>query len=207
MQRLFKKGYHPLYHPRLSPCLPTLSRTDLSCPRLSLPAHKDLPHFTYENHPFIARYCRIPYSDIAEIIQDHAQLISTCAIAERHDISPTTAAHLFHVVINSLTKRKCLNILPSRSPDKLYASILEYPLEERMKVKYVSIDLCMAFHKMVQTCFPNAQIVADHSSNNGALEEGTDLWDFHWAEQWIHRRMQYDNQDIRTTSFLIYPDF
>lgn len=142
-----------------------------------------------ENHPFIARYNRIPYSDIAEIIQDHAQLISTCAIAERHDISPTTAARLFHmvspsskaldeaisidefsgnvdekfqVVINSLTKRKCLNILPSRSPDKLYNSILEYPLEERMKVKYVSIDLSTAFYKMAQTCFPNAQIVADH---------------------------------------------
>lgn len=142
-----------------------------------------------ENHPFIARYYRIPYSDIAEVIHDHAQLISTCAIAERHDISTTTAARLFHmvspssialdeaisidefkgnvgekfqVVINSLTKRQCLNILPSRSPDKLYASMLKYPLEERMKVKYVSIDLCMAFHKMAQVCFPNAQIVADH---------------------------------------------
>lgn len=142
-----------------------------------------------ENHPFIARYSRIPYSDIAEVIHDHAQLISTCAIAERHDISPTTAARLFHmvspsskvldaaisidefsgnvdekfqVVINSLTKRKCLNILPSRSPDKLYKSILEYPVEERMKVKYVSIDLSTAFYKMAQACFPNAQIVADH---------------------------------------------
>ena len=142
-----------------------------------------------ENHPFIARYYRIPYSDIAEVIQDHAQLISTCAIAERHDISPTTAARLFHmvspsskaldeaisidefsgnvdekfqVVMNSLTKRKCLNILPSRSPDKLYNAIVEYPLEERMKVKYVSIDLSTAFYKMAQACFPNAQIVADH---------------------------------------------
>ena len=142
-----------------------------------------------ENHPFIARYSRIPYSDIAEVIQDHAQLISTYAIAERHDISPTTAARLFHmvspsskaldeaisidefsgnvdekfqVVMNSLTKRKCLNILPSRSPDKLYNAIVEYPLEERMKVKYVSIDLSTAFYKMAQACFPNAQIVADH---------------------------------------------
>lgn len=34
-----------------------------------------------ENHPFIARYCRIPYSDIAEVIHDHAQRISTSAIA------------------------------------------------------------------------------------------------------------------------------
>ena len=54
-----------------------------------------------ENHPFIARYCRIPYSDIAEVIHDHAQLISTCTIAERHDISPTTAARLFHMVSSS----------------------------------------------------------------------------------------------------------
>ena len=143
----------------------------------------------FENHPFIARYCRIPFSDAAEVIFEHAQLISTCAIAEKHAISATTATRLFRiispdsstldeaisidefkgnvgekfqVVINSLTERKCLNILPARSADKLYEEILKYPLEERMKVKYVSIDLSLSFRKMVQNCFPNAQIIADH---------------------------------------------
>ena len=142
-----------------------------------------------ENHPFIARYYRMPYSDAAEVIHDHAQLVSTSAIARKHNISATTANRLFRmvspsfstldeaisidefkgnagekfqVVINSLTKRQCLNILPSRSADKLYEAILAYPLEERQKVKYVSIDLSASFRKMVQECFPNAQITADH---------------------------------------------
>ena len=68
----------------------------------------------------------------------------------------------FQVVINSLSKRECLAILLDRSPDSLYASILQYPLEERLKVKYVSIDLSASFRKMVQKCFPNARIAADH---------------------------------------------
>ena len=80
-------------------------------------------------------------------------------IAERHNVSASTAARLFRmvsppartldeaisidefrgnagakfqVVINSLSKRECLAILPDRSPDSLYASILQYPLEERI---------------------------------------------------------------------------
>ncbi|MGP1471256.1 MAG: transposase [Schwartzia sp. (in: firmicutes)] len=51
-----------------------------------------------ENHPFIARYCRIPFSDAAEVIFEHAQLISTCAIAEKHAISATTAARRFRII-------------------------------------------------------------------------------------------------------------
>lgn len=35
-------------------------------------------------------------------------------------------------------------------------------MEERLKVKYVSIDLSASFRKMVQECFPNARIAADH---------------------------------------------
>ena len=118
-----------------------------------------------ENHPFIARYSRIPYSDIAEIIQDHAQLISTCAIAERHDISPTTAARLFHMV--------------SPSSKALDEAIFQ-----------TSAKVSAGDGKTGYTGVPNT------SANNGALEEGTDLRDFHWAEQWIHGRMQYDDQDI-----------
>ena len=142
-----------------------------------------------ESHPFIAKHCSIPYSDAADIVFSHARLVSSSAIAERHNVSASTAARLFgtvshssrtldeaisidefrgnagakfQVVINSLSKRECLSILPDRSPDSLYAAILQYPLEERLKVKYVSIDLSASFRKMVQECFPNARIAADH---------------------------------------------
>lgn len=142
-----------------------------------------------ESHPFIAKHHSIPYSDAADIIFSHAQLVASSAIAERHNVSVSTAARLFRmvssptrtldeaisidefrgnagakfqVVINSLSKRECLAILPDRSPDSLYASILQYPLEERLKVKYVSIDLSASFRKMAQECFPNARIAADH---------------------------------------------
>ena len=142
-----------------------------------------------ESHPFIAKHYSIPYSDAADIILSHARLVASSAIAARHNVSASTAARLFRmvspsartldeaisidefrghagakfqVVINSLSQRKCLAILPDRSPDSLYAAILQYPLEERLKVKYVGSDLSALFRKMVQECFPNAEIVADH---------------------------------------------
>jgi len=141
-----------------------------------------------EKHPFIARYQQIPYSATAAIIHAHTELLSSSAIARRHAVSATTVQRIFknvspttktldeaisidefrgntgakfQVVINSLTRYTCLNILSDRSSESLYQEVMEYPMEERMKVKYVSIDLSASFRKMIQECFPNAQIAAD----------------------------------------------
>ena len=67
----------------------------------------------------------------------------------------------FQVVIISLTRHCCLNILADRTSEILYQQLLEYPLEERLKVKLVSIDLSASFRSMVKACFPNAQLTAD----------------------------------------------
>ena len=142
-----------------------------------------------EKNNFISKYQRMPQSDIIGIIQGHSELAPSSAIAKRHGVSPTTAARVFgyvspisatldesisidefrgnagtkfQVVINSLTERRCLNVLPDRSPDKLYESMLSYSLDERLKVKHVSIDLSASFKKLAQECFPNAEIAADH---------------------------------------------
>ena len=47
----------------------------------------------------------------------------------------------FQVVINSLTKHCCLNILADHTSEILYQQLQEYSFEECLKVKPVSIDL------------------------------------------------------------------
>ena len=141
-----------------------------------------------EHNPIVSRYQRMTRDMIAQIIAAHGTLISSADIARRYKVSTSTVQRLFQkvspiswqmdevisidefkgdtgakfqVVINSLSKRRCLNILEDRSREILYAKILEYPLKERLKVKLVSIDLSASFRCMLQACFPNAALTAD----------------------------------------------
>lgn len=141
-----------------------------------------------EANSFLSKYQRMSKSTIAAIIKDYGYLTSSTDIANRYKVSVTTVQRLFRsitasspmlsavisidefkgnagakfqVVINDLTTHTCLNIIEDRSPDILYAKILEYPLAERLKVRHVSIDLSPSFKKLVQECFPNAAIAAD----------------------------------------------
>jgi transposase len=142
----------------------------------------------FEDNFFLSPYQRMTKDTIAKIIQDHGYLISSSDIALRYGVSTSTVQRLFkninvdskrlsesisidefkgntgakfQVVINDLITHQCLNIIEDRSPDILYSKIMDYPLEERLKVKHVSIDLSPLFRKMIQECFPNAQIAAD----------------------------------------------
>ena len=67
----------------------------------------------------------------------------------------------YQVVLNDLEHRSCCAILKDRKTEILYKTVLEYPKEEREKVLLASIDLCAFFHKLIEDCFPNAEIIAD----------------------------------------------
>ena len=141
-----------------------------------------------EKNPIVSRYQRMTKDTIARIIAEHGAIVSSTDIARRYKISVPTVQRLFkkvspasmqldeaisidefkgdvgakfQVVINSLTRHCCLNILADRTSEILYQQLLEYPLEERLKVKLVSIDLSASFRSMVKACFPNAQLTAD----------------------------------------------
>ena len=144
-----------------------------------------------EENSFIDRYQRMPKSVIQSIVEEHGELVTTSHIARRPNISPSTVMRHFakfeeaqeassslpsvlsidefrgnvgakyQVVLNDLEHRRCCAILKDRTTENLYKTILEYPKEEREKVLLASIDLCAFFHKLIEECFPNAEIIAD----------------------------------------------
>lgn len=59
------------------------------------------------------------------------------------------------------TTGKVIDILPDRKFAYLHKHFRQYPLEVRKKVRYISMDMFKPYIKMVQTLFPNAQIVID----------------------------------------------
>lgn len=141
-----------------------------------------------EQAPFLSRYQRMTKTLICQLIVEHGMLSTSKDIARRYHVSAPTVSRLFsrvapdshklpeaisldefkgdagakfQVVLNDLVNYTCCNIFPDRSVDKLYASLLEYPLKERLKVLYVSIDLSAMFRSLVRKCFPHAEIIAD----------------------------------------------
>ena len=143
----------------------------------------------FESNPIVGKYQRISKDTIAHMIFDHGGLSTSSDIAKRYGVSTTTIQRLFknvsadgalelpevisidefkgnvgeefQVVINDPLHKKCLNVLESTTPDFLHQKILEYPLEERLKVRHVCIDMNKAFRRMIRECFPKAQIAAD----------------------------------------------
>lgn len=143
-----------------------------------------------EDRPFIDAYQRMPHSVIESIIREHRELISAAYIARRHDISSKTVMRHFarvgqleeqeklntvismdefcgnvgakyQVVINDLRGRRCCNVIDDRCVASVYNELLAYPASERENVTMVSIDLSPFFRKLVEECFPNAEIAAD----------------------------------------------
>ena len=103
-----------------------------------------------ERNTFIGKYQQIPYSDVMKIIDAHKEVVPTTMIARRFGVSATTVHRIFklispsvgkldeaisldefhgnagakfQVVLNSLTKRKCLNVFSNRKQEILYHEI------------------------------------------------------------------------------------
>lgn len=67
----------------------------------------------------------------------------------------------FQCIITDVVRMKTLDILKNRKTEDLVEYFMEYPLEERSKVKFVVMDMCSLFRSVIKMCFPNAQIIVD----------------------------------------------
>ena len=68
----------------------------------------------------------------------------------------------FQCNVSDPVKHKVLDILPKRDTESLCQHFLQYPIQERSKVKNVVMDLSTTFRSAINTLFPNAKIIADN---------------------------------------------
>lgn len=144
--------------------------------------------FPEQNH-FLARYQRMTSRLQRYILSLFAATRSITSIAQECDCSVSTAIRLFTIVrypkpqlpkvigidefrgnagghkfqciLSDPLERKVIDILPSRNAEDLYAYFTSFPMQERLAVDYVVMDLSSLFASVVRRCFPHAQIVAD----------------------------------------------
>ena len=142
-----------------------------------------------ENNPYIKRYCHFPQRFYFESIKETLSLQSFTSIARRVGVSVSSVIRWFDNInypkaklpsciaidefkgnagdekfqcnLSNPVKHKIIDILPSRNSEDLCKHFLEYPYEERAKVKKVVMDLSTLFHSLAKQLFPEAKIIAD----------------------------------------------
>lgn len=70
--------------------------------------------------------------------------------------------HKYCFIIYSPQLNKILDVLPSRHQEDLFDYFAKIPIEERMSVKYFSMDLYEVYRRVAKIAFPKALICADH---------------------------------------------
>ena len=144
----------------------------------------------YEEIPGLSRYQRRSSGVINNILQSCAELMSFKTIARKNGVSVSTVikyfdrltfnrpTHLpeilsldefrgnahgqrYQVALNNPETHEILDILPKRTVEEMLRYFSQFSRKERMKVKFVVMDLSMLFRKVVRTMFPCATIIGD----------------------------------------------
>ena len=141
----------------------------------------------YEKNNFLPRYHRMTNRKNARIIEDFRDTVSASYIAQKHNISVSTALRYFNLVSYSCKKlpevlsidefkgnadgekyqtiltdpknRKIMDILPNRKESDLIRYFRQF--ENRKEVKYFIMDMNPHFREVAEICFPKATIVID----------------------------------------------
>ena len=143
----------------------------------------------YEENGFLPRYYQVTQRLIVSVISSFRETVSATHIAREHNVSVTTAIRYFDLVdygvcclpkvlsidefkgnaggekfqciLTDAKSRKVLDILPSRKASELIRYFLRFPRKQRMKVKYVVMDMSSLFRGVANVCFPKVKIVSD----------------------------------------------
>jgi transposase len=143
----------------------------------------------YEKNSFLPRYYHVTQRLILNVIAGFRETVSATHIARENNISVSTAFRYFDLVsygrcrlpevlsidefkgnackekyqciLTDAEHRRILDILPSRKSADLVKFFLRFPRNERLRVKYVVIDMSTLFRNVAEVCFPNAVIVSD----------------------------------------------
>ena len=145
-------------------------------------------HF-YEENGFLPKYYQVTQRLIVSVISGFREAGSATHLAREHNVSVTTALRYFDLVdygacrlpkvlsidefkgnaggekfqciLTDAKNRSVLDILPSRKASELIRYFMRFPRKQRMKVKYVVMDMSSLFRGVAKVCFPNARIVSD----------------------------------------------
>ncbi len=143
----------------------------------------------YEENRFLPKYHHVTQRLILNVISGFREPVSATHIAKENNVSVTTAIRYFDIVdygsyqlpevlsidefkgnaggekyqciITDAKNHNTLDVLPSRKSADLLKYFLKFSRKERLRVKYVVMDMSSLFKGVAEACFPNAKIISD----------------------------------------------
>ena len=129
----------------------------------------------YEKNSFLPRYYHVTQRLIVGVISSFRETVSATHIAREvnygsprlpevlsiDEFKGNAGGEKFQCIITDAEKRSVLDILPNRKSADLIRFFLKFPRKQRLKVKYVVMDMSSLFRGVANVCFPKAVIVSD----------------------------------------------
>ena len=166
--QLLHKGLHLLYRQRryICSCGHTFNEKPLCrpFPNLFIASTSHAPGAA--STPFlseVARRCHVSTSQVIRVFNEvHIPRPSHLPrVLSIDEFKGNAAGQKYQVIITDSENKRIMDILPARTTPALLQYFYQFPMSERRKVEFVTMDMSMQFRSVIKTIFPKARIVAD----------------------------------------------
>ena len=110
-----------------------------------------------------ARRCHVSTSQVIRVFNEvHIPRPSHLPrVLSIDEFKGNAAGQKYQVIITDSENKRIMDILPARTTSALLQYFYQFPMSERRKVEFVTMDMSMQFRSVIKTIFPKARIVAD----------------------------------------------
>ena len=111
----------------------------------------------------VARRCHVSTSQVIRVFNEvHIPRPSHLPrVLSIDEFKGNAAGQKYQVIITDSENKRIMDILPTRTTPALLQYFYQFPMSERRKVEFVTMDMSMQFRSVIKTIFPKARIVAD----------------------------------------------
>lgn len=111
----------------------------------------------------VARRCHVSTSQVIRVFNEvHIPRPSHLPrVLSIDECKGNAAGQKYQVIITDSENKRIMDILPARTTPALLQYFYQFPMSERRKVEFVTMDMSMQFRSVIKTIFPKARIVAD----------------------------------------------
>ena len=142
----------------------------------------------------ISNICNVSPSTVARTIENikYRHIYKFPAIISIDEFKGNAGGYKFQCIITDPQKKKILDILPNRNSEDIYNYLTNTDIKERLKVKYVIMDMSSQFRSIMTRCFPEAKVITDKFHTVRLAN---------WAIEYVRKQEQKKFTDIRRRYF------
>ena len=120
-----------------------------------------LPRFNKSCFQEVARRCHVSTSQVIRVFNEvHIPRPSHLPrVLSIDECKGNAAGQKYQVIITDSENKRIMDILPARTTPALLQYFYQFPMSERRKVEFVTMDMSMQFRSVIKTIFPKARIV------------------------------------------------